>query len=235
MIDYYWKTVNKINLSSQYDLYEFGVANPHTNHSSTRQILQCCRDNDIQFSTYRGFDSFIGLPELTKKDDLELCKQLEWYKGRFSAKDFYSKDSDGLQHNISRDSFPVLETVEQIVEHQTTEFNKLINRNQKIIFTPGYYEDTLPTIDVSDFKPALVAHVDCDIYSSAFQVLDFLYKNDLIVDQTFILFDDWHCTDESTGEKLAFKEIRKKYPYFDYDVEGYDGNPSKGFRAIKKV
>jgi hypothetical protein len=234
----YWRSVDTDRLPSEYDIYEFGVGCPYTDTSSTKRILNFCKHSSIKFSTYRGFDSFTGLPELTQKDDVELCNSMGWHEGKFSAIDFYSPDSDGLHPQIPRESFPVIDDVRRIVEHTTQEFAKLIQPGQKISITPGFFNDTLPELDVSGFKPALIAHIDCDLYSSAYTVLEFLFKNNLIVDQTFILFDDWHCTGDHTGEKLAFKEITEQYDLFEYVTDGYDNivnnypvSSSQGFKC----
>lgn len=238
-IERYWKCVLKNRLPKQFDLYEFGVANPYTSHSSTRMLLQFCKTFNIEYEAYHGFDSFIGLPEIQEKDSKEECDVLGWYKGRFSALDFFKTQGgtgESLKDNVT---VPKIDNVEDIVNHLTYEYEKIrVHDKQTIDLTPGYLEDSLPKIDTTNFKPALVVHIDVDLYSSSYQALDFLFSNNLIVDQTYILFDDWYCCSRVAGQQLAFREIRKKYPQFAYDYYGFDGANddmnTKGFRALEK-
>ena len=48
-IDKYWNWVPKDRIPKQFDLYEFGVANPYTSHSSTKMLLQFCPNIYLNF------------------------------------------------------------------------------------------------------------------------------------------------------------------------------------------
>lgn len=238
-IDKYWNWVPKDRIPKQFDLYEFGVANPYTSHSSTKMLLQFCINFNIQYDTYHGFDSFLGLPEIQEKDSKEECNKLGWHKGAFSALDFFKSGGSPGVDLADNAIVPKLDTVEEVAEHLTCEYEKMrIHDNQTIEFTPGYLEESLPKINTKNFKPALIAHIDVDLYSSTYQALDFLFSNNLIVDQTYILFDDWYCCSRDAGQQLAFREIRKKYPQFVYDYYGFDGASdnmsTRGFRVLEK-
>ena len=53
-------------------------------------------------------------------------------------------------------------------------------------------------------KPAFWVDLDVDLYISTVQVLDFMFKNHLIVPTTLVSFDDWGATKEfEGGESLA--------------------------------
>lgn len=62
-------------------------------------------------------------------------------------------------------------------------------------------------------------HIDCDIYSSAYEALDFCFKYNLIESGTIIMYDDWAGYWEKVGENgdflvgegLAHKQIMDKY------------------------
>ena len=82
----------------------------------------------------------------------------------------------------------------------------------------GYYADTLPPLG-SDGPPAdiALAYVDCNMYSSAVTVLEFLaprLKHGMV-----LAFDDWFCwtpTDVS-GERHAFDELRAAHPQWHFE------------------
>ena len=92
---------------------------------------------------------------------------------------------------------------------------------------PGWFRDTLNDETVKKFgkKKAGFVHVDCDIYSSTVEVLEFLVTNDLLADGALIVYDDWgawknaHLPEGSEyliAEGRAHKEIAEKY---DLDFE----------------
>ena len=60
-------------------------------------------------------------------------------------------------------------------------------------FYKGWFKDTLPQYlndDGGKCKDIALLHIDCDLYSSTTDVLNFLNNN--IVAGTFIVFDEWH-------------------------------------------
>lgn len=85
----------------------------------------------------------------------------------------------------------------------------------------GWFEKTLTKelADSLEGKQLGLLHVDCDIYSSAYTVLDFCFANNLVVPGTIIVYDDWGAykdipnvqTEYEMGEGLAHAEILTKY------------------------
>lgn len=79
----------------------------------------------------------------------------------------------------------------------------------------GFYSDTLKDSKILsnyNFRPARVVLVDCDLYESAKEVLDFIYP--FLQKGTIILFDDWNCFEarDDKGERRAMAELLEKYP-----------------------
>ncbi len=64
---------------------------------------------------------------------------------------------------------------------------------------------------------ALLIHIDCDLYVSTRDALDFMFKFDLIGKHTLIAFDEYKSTYNISGEEKAFQEILDKY-----DVEAQE-------------
>jgi hypothetical protein len=76
----------------------------------------------------------------------------------------------------------------------------------------GWYSETLTPglIQTHKITKASLINIDCDLYSSAKQALDFCAP--LIKDSSIIFFDDW--TEEYVGEKKAFDEFLKENTNF---------------------
>lgn len=64
------------------------------------------------------------------------------------------------------------------------------------------------TVAIRRMKPASYVNIDCDLYYSCKDVLEFLHNNKLMIKGTIIKYDDWN---EDFGEAIAHKEICKKY------------------------
>lgn len=83
----------------------------------------------------------------------------------------------------------------------------------------GWFEDTLNDETLNEIKNNEVGfiHIDCDIYTSTIQILEWLIKNNLLVSGTIIMYDDWgghldkHVGEYECGQGKAHKEICKKY------------------------
>jgi hypothetical protein len=97
-----------------------------------------------------------------------------------------------------------------------------ISDPNRFVVIDGWFDQTLtPELGKSlTGKKLGILHVDCDIYSSAYCVLDFCFKYDLITPGTLIVYDDWGCCHDkmageadqySLGEGLAHKQVLEKY------------------------
>lgn len=92
----------------------------------------------------------------------------------------------------------------------------------------GWFSDTLNDETAKKFgnKKAGLVHIDCDIYTSTLEVLEFLVKHNLLVDGTLIVYDDWGAWKQSklsedqefnVAEARAHVEICSKYDLkFDF-------------------
>lgn len=73
---------------------------------------------------------------------------------------------------------------------------------------PGYYKDTLPMLSSSGEPTNIaLAYIDCDLYSSTMDVLQFLVPR--LKHGMIIAFDDYYCwsKDQISGERQAMSEI----------------------------
>lgn len=132
---------------------------------------------------FYAFDSFAGLPEVAGIDVLG-----EWFK------------KGDLCTSLER-------------------FKELINEHglflENISYIKGFYEDSLNDELANEFKnsnvKAGIIYIDCDLYSSAKCVLEFIAKADIIQDGTILAFDDWdlYRGNPNKGERLAFREFKQ--------------------------
>ena len=192
------------------DIYEFGV----NTGAAMAAMAKLLGPPGVFRGTMWGFDSFQGIP---KVDSAELAVK-EWGEGAYSAADatgihVYSKLSSYLKGRIKYD---------------------------KVEFIRGYFNETLTDelVKSHNFRPAFLIDVDVDIYSSAYQVLDWVFKNKIAVVGTYIHYDDWGApTPEwSGGEALAHKQIADKYSVECVRLGHYDRvKPTWKVKAIGKA
>ncbi len=108
----------------------------------------------------------------------------------------------------------------------------------RTILIKGLFSDTLNDALVQKHKitKASVIMVDCDLYQSAKEALDFCAP--LIQDAAIILFDDWHSggglAQRNLGEKRAFDEFVSKNPQFTSEqLSSY--HPNAEVFLVKRV
>ncbi|NEQ76180.1 MAG: hypothetical protein F6K23_25955 [Okeania sp. SIO2C9] len=125
-----------------------------------------------------GFDSFKGLPEIQEED---LTKEEVFYQGQYSC----SK------------------------ENVTNNLNSKGVDWKKTFLIEGFFEESLneDTKQKYNLDKIAIALIDCDLYSSTVEVLD--YIQDMIMDKTILIFDDWNCfdKDDNRGQRKAFREF----------------------------
>ena len=140
------------------------------------------RDRGMEIPHMHLFDSFQGLPSETAN----ISRPSVWHVGAYAApRTKLERSIESL--NLSADRYSIHD---------------------------GWFKDTLKAEHVASgvFKPAAYIDIDADLYSSTYEVLDFLFAHKLIVPGTLIGYDDWGDTEAWTaGESRAHKEIIAKY------------------------
>lgn len=102
-------------------------------------------------------------------------------------------------------------TCRGLTKEQLKTFCSRLYPEDMIDIYDGWFKDTLPLIE-KGAKFALV-HIDCDLYESTIQVLDYFFQNKLFADGCALFFDDWNCNRASPnfGERRAWGECLAKY------------------------
>jgi len=100
-----------------------------------------------------------------------------------------------------------------------TDYNAVRNSLPFVNITPGFFQDSLTTEMANEIKKNEVGifHIDCDLYTSTIQVLEWIVQNNLLVDGAILIYDDWgghyyyKVGEYECGEGKAHKEICEKY------------------------
>lgn len=178
-------------------IFEFGV-----NYGNT---LTCLLDNMILLNKKPtgifGFDNFMGLP----KEQEGIHKDNDWFETAFNVVDELKR----ININTTRE-----EAIE-LVKGRFKEYEKYDFFVKLII---GWYSElNKQTIIDYNMIPASFIHVDCDLYISAKQALEFMFGNNLVLNGCLIRYDDWKL-DPTYGEHLAHIETVKKYNLKDTQI-----------------
>lgn len=94
------------------------------------------------------------------------------------------------QYSISKELKTDL-TIDEYIQYLNLPKN---NHYNKFNMIKGFYSDSLQDnlIEQYKLKPAIFINIDCDIYTSTAEVLDFIFRNKLYENgKTIIRYDDW--------------------------------------------
>ncbi len=134
-----------------------------------------------------AFDSFEGLPDPTADVDI---RHPSWKKGRYA---------------VTQDRF-------------RTNLRSMGVSDEDVTVIPGFFSDSLATEKRSGLATSVaMAYVDCDLYTSTREVLDYL--KDILTTGSIIAFDDWFCWSAAgrSGEQLAFEELTDSFPKLHFN------------------
>lgn len=174
------------------DYYEFGLFDGNSFidiHKGVQKKLKVKNSKFGYFDMHMyGFDSFEGLPEIQDIDKYKTVSGKDkWVKGQmaFGLDEFKSlMDTFG----IPKDDYTLIKGF----------FNEVLN--DKLIEEHG-------------MKKAAIVNIDCDLYESTVDVLEFIRP--LLQTGTLLIIDDYfHFKgDQNKGEARAFNEFLEKYQY----------------------
>ena len=174
------------------DIVEFGTASGFSGFTIARAM-------SVYRQLYGGYlqthgvpqkllyllDSFEGLPQSESPVDQQSpnVSSGRWKQGTFKA---LSKEELGALCGMTYDA-------------------------DKIRIIEGWYSSSLQKIPAAT-KFAMM-HVDCDLYSSSIEVLDYAFTHNHVSDGAVIFFDDWNCNRSSPrfGQRRAWAETVQKH------------------------
>lgn len=91
----------------------------------------------------------------------------------------------------------------------------------RIFIYEGWFCNTLPKLPAGTRFAML--HIDCDLYASTIDVLDYVLRHRLVNPGALLCFDDWDCAAASNqhGERKAWREITEQYHVEAEDCGAY--------------
>lgn len=182
-----------IHMSSgfMYDTaYQFGVYNG----DSLIDIKNMFRRKQSPLKKIFGFDSFVGFPENSE------CEDGSWATGTLNSCEHFGSSN-----------------IDECVKSVYDKIRPQLNEETKLELIPGFFSDVCnkELVEKHNMGPAGYIDIDCDLYSSTIDVLEFVVQNGILVPGTYIYYDDWGGTegwqDCLDGESRAHKEITEKY------------------------
>ena len=145
------------------------------------------------------FDSFEGLPESTAAPDL-------------------------ISHDVQSGTWGRGRCVGLTASELSAVCGRFLPAD-RIRMHEGWFKDTLPRVP-DDTRFALV-HIDSDLYQSAKEVLDQLFRRGLVSDGAAFCFDDWNPNraNPAAGERRAWEEAVREYDvsFSDWGNYGWAG------------
>ena len=126
--------------------------------------------------------------------------------------------------------------------HSTQEFTTAVLHHEgvdpsRVTLVPGWFSETLNEQTARDLRidKASVIMIDCDLYSSTRDALEFCAP--LIQDEALILFDEWSprsLEDKNMGERRAFAEFLRRHPRFTAVPFGKYANRTETFLVSRR-
>ncbi len=141
------------------------------------------------------FDSFEGLPET-------------------------NNETDGAAFHV-RDGTWRPGTCKGISPQALRERCRKFLKPEQVLIYEGWFSATISKFP-NGTRLALL-HVDCDLYQSTKDVLDYVFSHKMVSEGAIILFDDWNCNRASNefGERKAWDETVSKYRVSCSDLGSY--------------
>lgn len=97
--------------------------------------------------------------------------------------------------------------------------------SDRVFVCDGWFKDTLSQL--GDGVRFSLMHIDCDLYQSTMDVLEYCFGNSIVEEGAAIFFDDWNSNKASPkyGERKAWAEIVERFSieYSDWGEYGHMG------------
>jgi hypothetical protein len=219
-----WKQVLDSNIKStvnSLDIYLFGVFAGQ----STVEWINIFKQSGVSVDRILLFDSFQGIP----KEEAEPVQPL------------WDPERSGFYKAFNASDYWQVSSVETAMDRFREKVYSQVETDIELVFVPGFFEDSLTDDIVIDkqLRPAYIVDVDVDIYTSAKQAMDWLIRNDLLLENvTQVGYDDWGGTPgymkHLDGESRAHKELSDQYGLNWSRVTGTRNDDQIIFRYLGK-
>jgi hypothetical protein len=104
-------------------------------------------------------------------------------------------------------------------------FRKIIEKAgmdlSKVVIVKGFYSNSLDEDTKRKYNiKAAIVHIDCDLYSSTKEVLNFI--ENIVTHGTILIFDDWDSFKDEDVENMGERKAFKEWSLFNCFEELYD-------------
>ncbi len=167
------------------DIAEFGVGAGRSAYYIAKSMKALLDNSKLNTSKLHLFDTFEGFPVASDSIDKETPEVIS---GAWRAGSAFGLDEEDIIESL-----------------------KIQTEFENVKTYKGLYSDTLLTLPKEVMFSMI--HLDCDLYESAFQVLEHLILNEHLKPGCLILFDNWFSNSHSNqfAERRAWKDINQKY------------------------
>ena len=92
---------------------------------------------------------------------------------------------------------------------------------QNLTLVPGYFNESLtPQLSMQHhFQPALLVHMDCNMYISTLQAMRWVLQNRILVPSSYLRYDDW----PGNLTKDTSQQLIRKWQKLGLPLSGYWG------------
>ena len=92
---------------------------------------------------------------------------------------------------------------------------------KNLTLIPGYFNESLiPELTIHHhFQPALLVHMDCNMYISTLQAMRWVLQNRILVPSSYLRYDDW----PGNLTKDTRPEVIRKWQKMGLPLSGYWG------------
>ncbi|WP_280117654.1 TylF/MycF/NovP-related O-methyltransferase [Pseudoalteromonas xiamenensis] len=75
----------------------------------------------------------------------------------------------------------------------------------------GWFSETMPQLKPKQLFS--LVHLDCDLYQSTYDALEYLFSHQCLPTGSVLMFDDWSCNKNSPlyGQQKAWADIVEKF------------------------
>ena len=174
-------------------MLQFGVP---TEMAGIIAKLEQGRDSHGTYSTYFGFDSFMGLPPEDPKTLMPPGGI--WREGAYSLVTSTTRTAAYLS-GLSKDMKSKALVPEKFLSrHRQPDVSSAVKyweaqlkaAEKRVRLIPGFYNETLTTKLAKEMEPASYVDINCDLYVSTAHALQWLFKHRIARPGTLISYDD---------------------------------------------
>lgn len=197
--------------------------------SFAENLVKFIKKTNLKIESYVEFGCYNGTSLITVNKVFDYLK--------IQINQYYAFDSFKGLPKLSEQDDTIFQ--EGLYSYDKKQFlNNLNNNNfptEKLTIFEGFFSDTFKTINKTKLKKFDIIMLDCDLYSSTKQALDFSF--DLLNNDAILIFDDWFSSQENQGQQKAFKEFIENHKNIDIiheDTYKYFDRISSKLFYIKK-